>query len=337
MLEKLTIENFQLHKKLVIDLSPTVTTIVGASDKGKSSIIRAILWLATNSPSGDSFINWDAKSTTVTQQVDGREIQRHRGKTANTYSLDGREFKAFGNDVPEEVLELLNLSEINFQQQHDSHFWFCETAGEVSRQLNRIVDLSVIDSTLANLSKVGRETQARIKVLEGQLGEAKESRSSLKWARKADRDLAEVERMGLAAQEAADKGRRLGRLVDTVEEATRIGERARSESGACDRVVKLGEEYGAAHSRALLLKNLLGDIKYQRDIASQPVPDVGPLIQLHNTMKGMGAQVRKLEDLANDVRDAGEDVRKTAQAAKEAQEEFEKEIGEVCPLCERPL
>ena len=168
MLERLTIENFQAHSKLDLKLDPAVTTIVGPSDAGKSAVIRALIWLATNRPLGDSFIRDGETRARVSLLVDSRWIVRTRGKSENTYSIDGEELKAFGNEVPSEVSQLLNLSPINLQHQHDSPFWFSETAGEVSRQLNQIVDLSIIDRTLANLDKAARATAAPFQHSEGE-------------------------------------------------------------------------------------------------------------------------------------------------------------------------
>ena len=190
MLEKIRIENFQANEELEIKLDPHVTTIIGPSDVGKSAIIRALGWVATNHPTGYAFITYGKKKATVTLDVDGHVIVRERGKTPNTYTLDGEEFKAFGNGkVPDEIANLLNVSNVNFQGQFDTPFWFCETPGEVSRQLNQIVNLEIIDKTLGNLDSGLKESRTRVKVIEQQLHEAKEERAALKWTRSMHTDL----------------------------------------------------------------------------------------------------------------------------------------------------
>ena len=63
MIKEISIKNFQSHKDSHIELSDGVNIIVGASDSGKSSLIRAIKWLATNRPSGESIRStWGGKT-----------------------------------------------------------------------------------------------------------------------------------------------------------------------------------------------------------------------------------------------------------------------------------
>lgn len=49
MISKITIRNFQTHKKSELEFTDGVNLIVGSSDNGKSSVIRAFRWLAENS------------------------------------------------------------------------------------------------------------------------------------------------------------------------------------------------------------------------------------------------------------------------------------------------
>ena len=156
-MKRIELKNFQCHKSLVLDLEPGVNVLVGPSDSGKSSVYRALYWVAFNRPGGSAFLRHGAKEVSV--KVD--EIERKKGK-ANTYSLNGKVQKAVGAKVPENVSEALNLAPINFQSQHDSPFLLSETAGEVGRELNRMVDLEVIDRTLKNLNTRSREVSRAI-------------------------------------------------------------------------------------------------------------------------------------------------------------------------------
>jgi DNA repair exonuclease SbcCD ATPase subunit len=67
MIKRIEIKNFQAHKNTEIDFDPGVNVISGASDAGKSSIFRALLWVITNRPSGDSIKNWDCKKDDTTE------------------------------------------------------------------------------------------------------------------------------------------------------------------------------------------------------------------------------------------------------------------------------
>jgi DNA repair exonuclease SbcCD ATPase subunit len=165
------LENFQSHKSREVRFSPGITTIIGATDLGKSAILRAMQWSLMNGISGDEFVRDGAKSTTVKVSVDsnGKHIiirSRSKGGSTNTYHLDGNEYKAFSTSVPKDIQECLRLDEINFQSQHDAPFWFSISAGEVSRRLNAIIDLSVIDTTMASISSNVRKCSERKELCE---------------------------------------------------------------------------------------------------------------------------------------------------------------------------
>ena len=154
MIERLQLRDFQKHELFRVTLDPHVTTIVGPSNAGKSSVIRAVQWAILNNLRSDRFIRHGAKTAEVKIRVDGHDITRSRSKDGdNTFHMDDQEFRSFGNGVPEPISRMLNVDEgINFQRQHDPVFWFSETAGQVSRNLNGIVDLAIIDQTLFNLN-----------------------------------------------------------------------------------------------------------------------------------------------------------------------------------------
>ena len=192
MLTKLQIRNFRNHKRLDVPLS-CITTIRGSSGAGKSALIGAFKWLATNQPSGNKFINWDAKQTAVRLQVDGCDIRRKRTPTENKYQLDSKTFKAFGSSVPTPITNILNINHLNFQRQHLGPFWFRETAGEVSRQLNAIVNLDLIDSTLANLGKRQRQTQFQTKDIQRRIDAATQQKASLRFVLVLDKKLTILE------------------------------------------------------------------------------------------------------------------------------------------------
>jgi exonuclease SbcC len=151
MLEKVTAENFQAHANLEITFDPKITVIVGPTDSGKSSVVRTLRWACLNQPRGSDFLRHGEDSLSVKVQIDGHIVERAKKKEANHYSLDDSNFTAFGTTIPETVSNFLSMDDLNFQQQHDAPFWLSLSAGEVSRQLNSIVDLEIIDKATATI------------------------------------------------------------------------------------------------------------------------------------------------------------------------------------------
>jgi DNA repair protein SbcC/Rad50 len=242
MLERLVIVNFQTHRKLKIDFDPKITVIAGPTDSGKSSVIRALQWIAFNRPAGTAFVRHGRYRAVARLVIDGQRVVRRRGKGENSYELSGKPFKAFGSDVPGEISDVLNLSEINFQGQHDSPFWLSETAGQVGRNLNEIVNLDVIDRSMTEVSGRVREAQTRLWIagerhrqaedalkelvrvpeMRGELNalidDTKATEEREEEAEQLEGLLAEITRWQEVKRNALEREKELRSIVDTVDE-----------------------------------------------------------------------------------------------------------------------
>lgn len=192
MLKSLVLENFQGHKFSHLEFAPGVNVITGESNKGKSSIIRALVWAVTNRPAGagENWRRWGAdkkEMVAVRVGLDNGEIARYRKGTENGYVISGENLEgittlqAIRSGVPTEVDRLFQLGEQNIQTQHNPYFLVEDTPGEVARKLNAVCGLDIIDLCLKNSNQLLSETtrnrnhtheqidslQARIKELEG--------------------------------------------------------------------------------------------------------------------------------------------------------------------------
>lgn len=193
MVHSIKLINFQKHKELLLILDKKITVLVGVSGSGKSAVLRAFRWFALNQPSGNSFIRRGAKAASVELEIDGKTGIRSRGKTENTYAFDGEDYKAFGSNVPDAIAKWLNVSSENFSRQMDAPFWFLDTPGQVSKRLNSIVNMDVIDNTLANLASFARKAKAEMSVAKDRLKLTKTQRLQLNWTQEADELLKELE------------------------------------------------------------------------------------------------------------------------------------------------
>ncbi len=219
MLDRLRIVNYQCHQKIDIKLDPQITAIVGASDVRKSAILRAIKWLATNRPLGTSFIRDGSDSTKVKMRVDGKDIERKRGKSENSYKVDGKVYEAFGTDVPPAATELLNLGEENFSGQHDAPFWFSLSSGEVAQRLNRIVDLAVIDQVMSTIAGWLRKAKAEVEVTRERLSGATARLAELDYVPSLDDDLSGLEQSRRSWTEKTVEGNRLTSMLGDIKDA----------------------------------------------------------------------------------------------------------------------
>jgi GTP-binding protein EngB required for normal cell division len=224
--EYLILRDFQKHRRRKVVLSPRITTFVGRSDLGKSSFLRALRWLALNRPGGAGFVNWEADSCRVTAGVDGKVVRRGKGKKGNYYKVDGDKYVAFGTEVPAAVRDLFRVDEYNFQRQHDPPFWFTLSPGQVSRELNSVVNLEQIDASLAYLAAEAARAKGTIGLVQERLTAAAAKVEALAWVEQAEVKLGNLEKLHKLAEEKRQAATQAAELLEAARKATEATRRS---------------------------------------------------------------------------------------------------------------
>ena len=251
MLEKLSLRNFQTHVRFDVELSPSINVFVGESDAGKSSILRALKWVCTGQAPRSPITTWGKDETKVRLKVDGRIVSRTKGKKRNIYKLDGKKFAAVGQgNVPSEIAALLNVGEQNFAGQHASHYFLADTPGEVARQLNSIVNLGLIDASLAEAARQVGQAKGEREAVRGRLEQAEARAEELKWTEDANRDLTGLEQLYSKLEQLCQD--RVG-----IAEAIKDGKRAEEAAGAAQQ---------GSQAKQSALQRLEGVAKYHASL-----------------------------------------------------------------------
>lgn len=217
MLESISLKDFQNHRKLVVEFSPTITTIVGESRSGKSALLRALRLVLFNRPSGTAYINHNANMARISLVVDGVKVIRKRAKDLNTYTINGKELHSFGQGVPQEIADLFNVSEHNFQRQHDPAFWLALSPGEVSKELNAVVNLDLIDRTLSNLGSQLRKATTAADLAKERLDKTTKRLEALHWCEEAAVRIERIEKAESDVAELQGKVEALRSLISKVQ------------------------------------------------------------------------------------------------------------------------
>ena len=337
MLNSLLLKFFQKHRKKLIEFDPRITTIIGVTEAGKSTILRALKWLVLNQFDGkaEELIRWGATSAYSTLEVDKHTITRKRSRTGtNAYELDGKEFKAFGlNKVPDPVANVLRLTEANFQNQLDQHFWFSQSAGEVSRELNKIVNLSAIDNTLAAIATQSRRARAEVEVSEKRLQDALNQRTELAWVGDIDKRLRSLEK-----HQASIDQRRLSvaSLLASIKIVRQSRDRSLERSSVAERasqIITIGQRLQTKTKRAEQLEKLILQAEKAERLAKRTigkVPDPAKIIANESKLRQLRSLITKIENLESAVC-----LHKSEQS--KVNERIQKLTKGKCPVCGKSI
>jgi len=336
VIKKILIKNFQTHERRRIDLSPTITTIVGKSDVGKSAIYRAIRWIATGLPKGNDFIRWGEKNASVALEVDGHKVIRKKG-ISNLYKLDGEEYKALRTDVPEEVKSILNLDTINFQSQHDAPFWFSETAGEISRQLNAIVNLSLIDTSIKKAISKSRENKTLTTYLATQVEENKKDVEVLGFVLPLQELLKKLEK-------ATAKEEKLSLKRDTLEidfnQALRKKKAIKELQPILNKEKPLQDSFEKAESletKANDLSNLIWRIEENEEVLGLPIPSVDKLNETMFNIESLRKRMHEIKTTIVTYETKKTNLERESSILIQLEKQLTDEFKGRCPLCGNPV
>jgi hypothetical protein len=247
--------------------------------------------------------------------------------------LNGDEFKSFRSSVPKNISDLLNLDAINFQGQHDPVYWFSETSGEVSRQLNSMVDLGVVDDTLAHVIRAVSRAKTAVQVTEDRLAEAVERKESLAWVPECDEDFKRVERLKGELEEIELKVGRTDRRIYDAEVATGRKEESRQACEDGQRVLKAAKRAGKTTRDRDALSQVLALVRESERESSRDVPDVAPIAAIKARWEELGVSRARLRSVLCAAREGASDAIAARRRADEALEDLEEQIGGRCPLC----
>ena len=336
MIKTINLRRFQIHKELDINLGLGVTTIIGPSDIGKSSVIRAIKWVVNNRPAGNDFIQGKGPTSIKVITTEG-EIVRRKGRGKNLYKLGKKTFRAFGNDVPPEISKILGMTNINFQGQYDSPFWLSNTAGEVSRQLNQIVNLGVIDTTLSNLSSTVRKTNTESEIISSRLEEARENREKMKFAQVMDTSLKGVENLYSIWIKKSQECSVLERLYEGVSLHRDISKKATAAHLCGFLAVKKSISWETLVRRQKSLQELIATINQFSEIINRPIPDTKPIEQLGRAWSAIQRNRRTLHQDINEIKELHNNLERVKKELTIKRKDFKKRMGKVCPLCQRKM
>ena len=142
MIKRIALKNFESHEDSTIEFSDGLNLIIGQSNQGKSSIVRALAMVVANRFDRDS-VRTGAKYCSVTVETEKGTVTAERGEDTNHWIIETpqgkKEYRNIGSSVPSEVLEVLGMGERargeikelpNIMFQLEKHYMLSEIDGK---------------------------------------------------------------------------------------------------------------------------------------------------------------------------------------------------------------
>lgn len=354
MIKQLHIKNFQSHKDSILNFNPGLNVIIGNSDSGKTALIRSLNKLINNRPLGNEFQSYWGGDTSIEIDTDEDQISLtilEKGKD-KCYKLNDIEFKAFGTDVPEEIKQALNISEINLQNQFDHPFLLDSTPGEVASHFNRIAHIDKIDSALKkmnswilNIQSILGHDEEKNKQATGlirELNSLKKQLANFPDLEKRETELEVLEGMEENYQNKINSLSKLKYLIQNIKNSekeinkySRILKQEKHINSLLDKYKSIENKEEQITSLSLTIRRIL---KVESQLLSNNQilhreKEVNTLLNLINKQNTLNKEITAIKIPISLLKDTFILSKKKMAEIEAKQVIFKREMPDVCPLC----
>lgn len=343
MIERIKLNNFQSHENSELVFSPGVNVIIGQSDSGKTAIIRALRWLVWNRPLGDAYISHWADKCSVEIEVDKHTIKRIKErKNSNAYYLDGKLFSAIGGDVPDEIIRLLNLDEINLQQQLDRPFLLDSSPGEVAQHFNKIAHLDIIDTSIRKVLQWTRKLQQDLASKESEIEHLEDELHKFHSLPLLEEKVDALELKQTQVQASKDEVKRLDEIVKELNRLeTEIASYAKvvAVEKKIDAILlniadknKIEENITGLRKTSIKIREIENQINNLTKLTAAETK-VDNLLELFTKQNKTKEAKENLISLINNIIRIDTLIHSQQQQLLQKQEIFNEKMPDICPLC----
>lgn len=350
MIKSVSIQNFQSHAKTELDFHEGVNVIVGTTDGGKTAIIRALRWLIWNRPSGDALRSRWGGATNVQLETEEGVITRSKDKIDKyTLRLKGQEdieFKAIGVSVPTEIQRVLNISEINLQNQHDSTFLLSDTPGAVATHFNKVARLDRIDSATSAINGWIRGLRSDVSHLETDIATEKAKLPQFENLEKFEIEIEALEQM--EGKVVTMRSRystlekdivRITNLEEEIETLTPLLGLEKLVTSILDDITKRDQLQTQIDELQTAIDDL-EELEGKETTANELLP-LEPLVlsilDKYKQRSELKTTKSQLQYLLNRVTLVEDDIVTTGNNVTKLETKFHKEMPDICPLCDTVL
>lgn len=350
MIKSICLKNIQSHHETLIEFHPSVNIIIGKSRSGKTTILRAIRKVWENRPV-IGMERWIHKHNPKnTMEVELKTIDDHTVAWINTspqkYIVDGQPLTGFGQGVPQQVTNVLNLADVNIQDQHDRPYLLFDTPGEVARTLNKAVNLDIIDIALANAANLKRQNDQDLRVQDSKLKDLLEQEVSFPDLKAAEEYIVMLEGW---QTELNDKRTKIAALTDIQKQLTNLRSslaKAKVPDGVETQVGSMTNKQKELEQKTYTLamlrqkQNELSTLRNQQDSLKVIVGQDGWVSELLTRNQMLIAKRRNLvriKSLNDNITKSRQSLELKQTIINQREKEFKQLMPQICPLCEQEI
>lgn len=170
MIKRITLKNFESHEDSTIEFSDGLNLIIGQSNQGKSSIVRALAMVVANRFDHDS-VRTGTEYCSVKVETEKGSVTAERGENTNHWIVETpkyrKEYRNIGLSVPPEVLEILGMGERvrgeikelpNIMFQLEKHYMLSEidgkktTANAIARMMDEAIGIGGMEELIKDIA-----------------------------------------------------------------------------------------------------------------------------------------------------------------------------------------
>nr|WP_281682481.1 AAA family ATPase [Finegoldia magna] len=184
--------NFQSYEQGHFELSEKVNLITGASDSGKTALIRALSWVLFNDYTTDLLIRNGYNNVEVKIVFNnGNFILRGRKGNTNYYYIKNnpnneeiKKYENFGREIPSEIQDDFLFKKVNLlnekyniliASQLENSFLLSETDSTKANAIGKLVNIDILDNASRNISREIKSTKGELNFKKSFIKEKEES------------------------------------------------------------------------------------------------------------------------------------------------------------------
>ncbi len=300
---ELTLSNFQSHSNTSLKLREGFACVVGPTNSGKSSIVRAVKWALYDSLRGTRHIRAGQETARVSLKFVDAEVERVKGKAGNRYRLNSTWYDAIGVGVPPEIdratqIPLVQIDkdiqlELNVAMQMKSPFMVMETDSTKAKCLNVLTGGHILDAATRETNRRLRELEDQKKRTEEEL--AKSKVELFKFASLPDRE-ARLNKVATDIERLTEMQKKQSKLVEIKQNLEKI---RNLRAPMLLKAEKLGEKLADIErdlNRLEVLEEQLKQAEKVRKIKSQRIEVEHQKIQAVNELSKLEEQFLSLPE-----------------------------------------